>query len=66
MGPLTAEQLEQFNKNPRYVGLKFPDVSKPETLDKHYIGTLPRLALSFMKGTLKMDPAERLTAIQAL
>ena len=48
------------------MGLKFPDVSKPETLDKHYIGTLPRKALNFMKGCLKIDPGKRLTALEAL
>ena len=30
--------MESFNKNPRFVGLKFPDISKPETLEKKYSG----------------------------
>jgi cyclin-dependent kinase-like len=43
------------------VGLKFPDVSKPETLEKKYTGKLSKNALSLMIGLLKMDPAERFT-----
>lgn len=63
MGSLTKDQLESFNKNPRFVGLKFPsDISKPETLEKKYTGKLSRKALSLMIGLLKMDPLMRLTA----
>ena len=53
--------MENFNKNPRFVGLKFPsDINKPETLEKKYTGKLSRKALSLMIGLLKMDPSERL------
>ena len=41
MGPLTAEQNEMFAKNPRFIGLKFPAVNNPETLEKKYVGKLP-------------------------
>jgi cyclin-dependent kinase-like len=61
LGPLTQEQKESFNKNPRFVGLKFPEIAKPETLEKKYTGKLSTNALSLMIGLLKMDPAERLT-----
>jgi len=44
MGPLTAQQQEDFKKNPRYIGYKFPDVSKPEGLEKHYLGKMSRKA----------------------
>lgn len=57
LGTLTREQMESFNKNPRFVGFKFPDVSKPETLEKRYGGKLSRKALSLMIGLLKMDPS---------
>ncbi len=29
MGPLTPEQTELFLRNPRFLGLKFPDMSRP-------------------------------------
>jgi len=66
LGPLTPEQNELFKKNPRFVGLKFPNVNQPETLERHYLGKLSKKALSFMKQMLKMDPAQRLTAAEAL
>lgn len=34
LGPLTSEQQQSFQKNPRFLGMKFPDISKPETLQK--------------------------------
>ena len=61
LGPLTRDQTESFNKNPRFVGLKFPEISKPETLEKRYMTSLSKKALQLMIGLLKMDPAERLT-----
>ena len=66
MGQLTALQKEMFAKNPRFIGLKFPGVGNPETLEKKYIGKLPQKAISLMQGMLKMDPKERLTAFEAL
>ena len=44
----------------------FPEVSKPETLEKRYVGKLSKKALSLMNGLLKMDPSDRLTALEAL
>lgn len=61
LGPLTKEQMESFNKNPRFMGLKFPEINKPETLEKRYMTSLSKKALQLMIGLLKMDPADRLT-----
>jgi cyclin-dependent kinase-like len=66
LGPLTADQMEVCQKNPRFIGVKFPEVTKPETLEKKYLGKLSKKALSFMKTCLKMDPAERISAAEAL
>ena len=66
LGALTPDQQQSFASNPRFNGLKFPDVSKPETLEKRYMSSLSKKALSLMVGLLKMDPAERLTGEQAL
>ena len=66
MGKLTPEQEEEFRKNPRFIGLSFPDVSKPELLQKHYIGKMSKKAISLMNGFLEMDPAKRITALEAL
>jgi len=49
LGALTHEQQESFNKNPRFLGLKFPaDVTKMENLEKKYTGKLSKNALSLM------------------
>ncbi len=46
--------------------MKFPDITKPELLERRYLGKLSKKALSFMKSILKMDPKERLTSKQAV
>ena len=66
LGPLTPGQQEEFNKNPRFIGLKFPDISKPETLTRKYIGKMSRDALNLLNGMLALDPEERLSAIDCL
>lgn len=63
LGPLTQEQQEMFSRNPRFLGFRFPEISKPETLDKRYIGKLSKTALSLMKGFLRMGQKERMTSI---
>jgi cyclin-dependent kinase-like len=65
LGPLTQEQNELFLKNPRFVGLKFPDMSRPETLLKRYVGQLTKPAMNFMKSVLVMEPNLRLTSAEA-
>ena len=50
-----------FMRNPRFVGLKFPDMSRPETLKKKYVGSLSRRALGFVTAVLQMDPSDRAT-----
>lgn len=66
LGPIPPDQKEMFLKNPRFLGIKFPDLGKPETLERRYLGKLSKKELSFMKSLLKMDPEERLTARMAL
>lgn len=46
--------------------MKFHEISKPETLEKRFLGKLSKKALSFIKCLLKMDPDERVTAQKAL
>jgi cyclin-dependent kinase-like len=66
LGPLTAEHQEMFMLNPRFAGLKFPDMSKPETLQKKYVGVLSKRALNIMKWLLGMAPSDRPSAEQCL
>lgn len=66
LGPLTGKQHDLFLRNPRFLGLKFPNMNKPETLDKHYVGKLSLKAFQFMNASLKMDENERITAKEAV
>ena len=63
IGPMTPDQYEAFAKNPRFLGFKFPNIEKPETLERHFIGKLSKTGLSLMKGLLILDPKERMTCI---
>ena len=66
MGSLIPEHKEAFMKNPHFLGLRFPEVAKFETLEKKYMGKISKVALNFMKSLLCMDPADRLTASEAV
>ena len=46
--------------------MKFHEIPKPETLEKRFLGKLSKKAMSFLKGLLKMDPDERMSATKAL
>lgn len=66
LGPLTSEQMELFLRNPRFLGLKFPDMNKPETLEKRYLGKVTKKMIQFMKGLTKMEPSDRFSAAECL
>ena len=66
LGPLTPQQDALFLRNPRFVGLKFPDMSRPETLQKKYVGTLSKRSLSFMQALLQMEPHQRYSSRECL
>lgn len=66
LGELLPEQKELFLRNPRFVGVKFPDIGRPETIERRYLGKISKRALSFMKSLLKLDPSQRLTSKEAL
>ena len=66
IGPMIPDHVEMFMANPRYAGLKFPDMTKPETLQKKYMGKIQKRALNLMKILLNMDPADRPTSTQCL
>lgn len=41
-----------MQKNPRFLGLKFPTTQKQESLEKHYSGKMSAEALDLMKRLL--------------
>jgi cyclin-dependent kinase-like len=66
MGKLPPSLQEKFDENPRFVGFKFPELSKPETIEKKYVGKMSSKALSLMNGMLNMENDRRFTAIECL
>ena len=46
--------------------MRFPEINKPETLEKRYLGKLSKKAMSFMKSCLKLDPTQRITSTEAV
>lgn len=55
-----------FLKNPRFLGIKFPDINRPETIERRYLGKLSKKALNLMKLLLKIDPKDRPTIDEAI
>lgn len=66
LGPLTPEHMEMFLRNPRFLGIQFPDVSRPETLEKRYLRRMPKMQMQLLKGVLVMEPRRRLCARDTL
>lgn len=66
LGNLTRKQMEKFLRNPKFIGVGFPD-SKPEGLDRKLAGKIKdKQAVSLLKMMLQMDPANRPSATQCL
>ena len=66
MGTLPQDQRELFQKNPRFVGMRFPEIARPETIERRYLGKMSKKAVSLMKGLLHLSPESRFTAMEAL
>jgi hypothetical protein len=46
--------------------MKFPEITTLRTIEKRYRGRMEERGLSLMRGLLRMEPNQRLTAVQAL
>lgn len=66
LGPLTSSQMESFLRNPRFAGLRFPEMRRSQTVHQKYGERLGKVALHFMRALLYMDPGKRLTARECL
>ncbi len=53
-------------KNPRFLGIKLPEISKSEVLEKRFLGKLSKKAFAFAKDLLKIDPNKRISAEEAV
>ena len=65
LGNLTPRMVEMVKRNPLFAGVKLPDISEPEHLDKR-LSTLEPLALDVIKACLRYEPLQRITASELL
>ena len=63
LGNLTDDQIDKFYSNPLFQGKNLLNITKPETLERKYLGKLNKQAINFMKGLLEIDPKKRLNGI---
>ncbi|KAL4175777.1 hypothetical protein KRP22_000736 [Phytophthora ramorum] len=66
LGPLQKRHMELFAANPRFSGLKIPEVKVPETLYRRYCGRVSKQAISFLEGMIQLCPEDRLTSEECL
>ena len=62
LGNLPEELVNMFYRNPIYEGKELIHISKPESLERRYMGKLGPTAIDFMKGLLQLDPKKRLNS----
>ena len=62
LGPLPDFLQDEFNRNTRYQGLKFPEINHPETIEARYAPVMNDEEIDLMKKMLEMDPYQRITA----
>ena len=62
LGNLPEKLVNMFYKSSSFKGKELTQVSKPETLEKKFLGKLDPIAIDFMKGLLQMDPTKRLNS----
>ena len=56
LGGLPPDLHERFVKNPRFLGMKFPEIQTLDKIEKKYFGKICQKGLNLIKGLLKMDP----------
>ncbi|XP_052794894.1 cyclin-dependent kinase-like 5 isoform X15 [Mya arenaria] len=66
VGQLPPDQMNMFYNNARFSGLKFPSVSRPQTIEKRYQGILSSVMIDFILQSLRLEPSERFTIEECL
>ncbi|CAL6057661.1 Kinase [Hexamita inflata] len=68
LGNMTRKQMEKFLRNPKFIGIKMPDLhGRVEGLEKRLQSKIKDKNLLFMlENMLKMEPSERWTCAQCL
>ncbi|KAF1318250.1 Cmgc/cdkl protein kinase, partial [Globisporangium splendens] len=66
LGPLPKRHMDLFATNPRFSGMKMPEVKHPETLYRKFSGRLSKKGICFLEGTVQLCPEDRLTSEECL
>lgn len=66
LGPLPKRHMELFATNPRFSGMKMPDVKHPDTLYRKYCGRMSKKGICFLESTIQLCPEDRLTSEECL
>lgn len=66
LGPLSKRHMELFATNPRFSGMKIPEVKHPETLHRRFCGRLSKKAIAFLEATVQVCAENRLTSEECL
>ena len=53
LGPITKPHMRTFLENPRFMGLQFPDMSRPDTLPSRYSNIMSGKHLRFMGNMVR-------------
>ena len=60
LGNLPQDLVNMFYENPIYNGRELLKVTRPESLERRYMGRLGPTAIDFLKGLLQLDPDKRI------
>ncbi len=60
LGNFNKKLNDTFYQNPIFYGKSLLNVSKPQTLEKRYLGKMSKIGIDFLKGLLEIDPNKRL------
>lgn len=66
LGELPDFLQDEFNRNSRYQGLKFPEITNPETIEARYAPVMNEVEIDLMQRMLEMNPHKRITAREAI
>jgi len=58
--------MDMLTKTPKFLGKFNDNPANIESIDKRYLGKLPKKAIELMKWLLKLDPCERPSCADAL
>lgn len=66
LGPLPPPQRQQLQRNPRFKGVRFPDLGTPVTLHRHFRGDLSVDCIGLVASMLQMDDHHRISCEECL